>query len=180
MIDMTNRRSVLNPIILGKIRKYGYGIMASPLFEEAMEQTHHVRTTVGDHSIGVAYFGLMFCALLIHIGIKVNEQEVVRAALLHDLGIVGRDNKFHNNYQCCIQHPIDSLAIAEELVPDLDDVERDSIRYHMFPLMCRNPHHAVGWIITVADKVSQMQDMLAPRSHADLVNRSADESAQSA
>lgn len=158
----------MNPIIIHKIRKYGYGIMASPLFEEALEQTHHVRSTVGDHSIGVAYFGLAICALLIHVGIKINEREVVRAALLHDLGIVGRGRKFHNNYECCIQHPIDSVEIAESLVPDLDEIERDSIRYHMFPLMCRGPHHAVGWVITVADKVSQMQDMIAPVAHKEL------------
>lgn len=155
----------MNLIIASKIRKYGYSIMATPLFEDAMEQTHHIRSTVGDHSIGVAYWGLVLCALLIHIGIKVNEREVVRAALLHDLGIVGRDQKFHNNYECCIQHPKDSLAIAEDLIPDLTEVEKDSIRYHMFPLMCRNPHHTVGWIITLADKMSQMQDMIAPVSH---------------
>lgn len=146
--------------------------MASPLFQEAMEQTHHLRTTVGDHSINVAYYGLIICALLVHIGIRINERELVRASLCHDLGIVGRSHKFKNNRECCVRHPIDSLAIAEQMLPDLTDVERDSIRYHMFPLLCRNPHHAVGWVITIADKISQMRDMIAPISHPYIISGS--------
>lgn len=152
----------MNAAIAHKIQQYGYGIMSSSLFEEAMEQTHHMRTTVGDHSINVAYYGLMICAILIHMGIKVNEKELVRASLCHDLGILGRDHKFHNNQECCVQHPIDSLEIAQEMLPDITDVEMDSIRYHMFPLMCRHPHHAEGWIITVADKIALVRDVTMP------------------
>lgn len=152
----------LNVVIAHKIRKYGYGIMASPLFQQGFNQAHHYRTTVSDHSLNVAYYGLMICALLIHLGIKVNERDLVRAALCHDLGILGRYDKFRNNQECCVQHPIDSLAIAENMLPDITEIERDSIRYHMFPIMCPHPHHAEGWIITVADKIALARDMAWP------------------
>lgn len=152
----------MNVVIAHKIHQYGNGIMSTPMFQKALEQKHHYRTTVGDHSVNVAYYSLMISALLVHIGIRINERAIVRASLCHDFGILGRDRKFHNNKECCVQHPIDSLEIAKKMLPDISDLEKDCIRYHMFPLMCPHPHHREGWIITVADKIALARDCIYP------------------
>ncbi len=152
----------MNLVAVHKINKYGQLILGTEYFETAMGQTHHGVTTVGDHSLHVAYYSLLICALLVKLGISISERELVRASLCHDLGILGRYDKYRNNRECCRRHPIDSGEVARDILPDLSEKERDAITHHMWPLNLHRPHSKEGWIITVADKMAATNERMMP------------------
>ena len=138
----------MNYSYVGKINTFGTQVLRSKYFEAALSQKHHNFTTVGDHSLNVAYYSLLLAGALDH--------------LCHDLGIVGRSYKFRNNRQCCRQHPSDSGKVAKKILPDITEKEEDAIEHHMWPLNFHCPHCREGWIISVADKISAMGECFAP------------------
>lgn len=152
----------MNYSYVGKINTFGTQVLRSKYFEAALSQKHHNFTTVGDHSLNVAYYSLLLAGALDHVGLHTSEEMLVRASLCHDLGIVGRSYKFRNNRQCCRQHPIDSGKVAKKILPDITEKEEDAIEHHMWPLNFHCPHCKEGWIISVADKISAMGECFAP------------------
>ena len=94
------------------IKKYGHDILASKEFKQAQRQIHHYRTTVASHSVRTAITGLKICSAVRKIGITVDTRMVVRTALLHDLGMIGRDKLYRNDYECCLkQHQYQSKYV---------------------------------------------------------------------
>lgn len=135
------------------VRRYGAEVLQSEIWERAMRQTHHNRWTVGSHSMSVCVAALRMSYWLEdnHICL-VNHREIVQAALCHDLGIVGRYEKFPNNRVCCHQHPLDSAEIAKKIYPDISEKTFYTIRCHMWPLCIALPKTREAVIITLADK----------------------------
>ena len=129
-------------------------------FVDGAFQTHHHRTTVLDHSIHVAEFSSSIATVLENIGICISRKELIRGALLHDIGIVGNRNKGKKILGHCliVFHPIESLRIAKASVPDLTTKERNIILCHMFPISLCFPHSIEAWIVTIADKVVAVQE----------------------
>lgn len=143
------------------VRTYGAEVLNSPEFMRAKEQTHHHVTTVGDHSIGVAYTSVKICRFLNAVHIKTDTESMVRGALCHDLGIVGRYEKFSNNLVCWQRHPKESCDVASELLGDLSKRERDIIRHHMWPTTPVPPHCREGYVIVIADKYCAVREVAA-------------------
>lgn len=112
---------------------YGHRILESNQFANAKDQKHHFRTDVASHSINVALFCIAFYQLLSLFHIKLNLATLIIAALAHDLGIIGRREKFSSNYQCLKGHPKDSVAAVREIIPEVDIRVCDAISSHMFP-----------------------------------------------
>ena len=94
---------------------YGTDVIETPEFQDAFYQIHHVRTTVAVHSINVAVISIVLCILLSRIHVRTDMKDVVRAALCHDLGIMGRHHKYRNNFECSQQHPVDSVEVAKKM-----------------------------------------------------------------
>ncbi len=132
-------------------------IMTSSCFLRAMEQPHHGNTTVGRHSIEVKDFSLAICRALARKEIVTDERSVLIAALCHDLGMVGRYEKYRNNLECCFRHPVDSVEEARKLYPEMDSATEDIIRNHMWPLAVHRPRSLEGYIVSLADKRVSMQ-----------------------
>ena len=143
------------------IKNYGEDILESDEFETALNQTHHSRTSVAKHSVLTAAEGLRISRRLEKMGIKVDEKKVVRLALLHDFGILGRKEKFRNNYQCWREHPRDSLAIAKKLWPEIDEAGLKAISRHMWPLSLKSPTDKEGMILCLADKEESIKDFIS-------------------
>ena len=128
-----------NRRIAADISAYGKEVIDSDLFRKAFAQKHHTNTTVGEHTLNVTAAALRLC---------------------HDLGIIGRYEKFENNRVCCRLHPIDSVRISRKLVPEIDHKTEEIIRCHMWPLNGWMPTSAEGYLITVADKYSSIRELL--------------------
>ena len=141
------------------VRTYGAEILDSPEFQRAMEQKHHHVTTVGNHSLGVAYTSVKICRFLNAMHIKTDTESIVRGALCHDLGIVGRYEKFSNNLVCWQRHPKESYKVARKLLGDLNKCEKDIICHHMWPTTPMPPRCREGYVIVLADKYCAVREV---------------------
>ncbi len=142
-----------------KIKLYGRDILSSEEFRRARTQVHHYRTSLAAHSILTARIGLGICEFLRKCGISVDERKVVRIALLHDLGMVGRHEKYRNNYECGYMHPIHSAESAGRIWKDIDEDSVKAIKSHMWPLSLRIPTSWEGVVLCIADKRASFLDV---------------------
>lgn len=147
----------MDDIILYIIAKYGKRIISSEEFMHTFEQTHHLNTTVGDHTLSVAAEAVKLCLMR---GYSDEEtiRNVVTAALCHDLGIMGRKEKYSNNAVCYMKHPLDSVDAYTDVTGEREERVMDSIRNHMFPVKPGIPRYKEGWILTLADKISSVKE----------------------
>lgn len=142
--------------------EYRGDILGSGEFQRAFGQTHHKCMTVADHSLGVCVICLYICLVLKKIHISVHVRDLTVAALCHDLGIMGRYEKYRSNFECCGRHPVDSLDCIRELIgeEEYNDIIENSVRCHMWPLTPLPPRYREGIILTTADKVSAVMERL--------------------
>ncbi len=145
----------INALLLAQ----GMDILLSDEFGEALVQTHHNVSTVASHTLGVAVVSLMICYLLMKLHIRTDTQRMTRAALCHDLGILGRDKKYRNNVQCCFRHPKDSVEVVRKLVVENDPALESAVVCHMWPLGPHLPKNREGIILSVADKISSCMEI---------------------
>ena len=143
-----------------EIHRYGDPVLRSDQFRKAMQQKHHFGGSVGEHTLRVTATSLRLCHALERLGIRTDTCSVVRGALCHDLGIVGRYEKYRNNRECCVEHPKDSVQIARELFPELDEKTERIIRRHMWPLGGSVPGSREEVIVSLSDKYASVKDVL--------------------
>lgn len=146
--------------IVADVNSMGRDILDSEEFARALEQTHHDKTTVGNHSMEVACIALSLSRRLRALHISVNEKAVVRGALCHDLGILGRYDKYSNNFVSLQKHPGDSVVTAAKLLGELTKVEKDIIAHHMWPVTLVPPRHKEAILVNVADKISSIREVI--------------------
>ncbi len=135
-------------------------ILHSEIFGQACRQTHHLDTTVAMHSVGVARYAMKLCDLLERNGMKVDRDKVLIGSLCHDLGIIGRDEKFGSSVQCCLGHPVDSVTVAKDILGDIDEKTAGIIRTHMWPLAKEMPDSREALIVNVCDKHESVMETL--------------------
>ncbi|HAG68427.1 MAG TPA: hypothetical protein DCL38_00470 [Lachnospiraceae bacterium] len=141
------------------VREYGADVLKSEAFRAGCGQRHHIVTTVTVHSRKVAMYTVLICRKLKELGIETDERSIVRAALCHDLGMVGRREKFRNNSECSKKHPIDSVKLAREIYPDMNERMENAIRWHMWPMVPHMPATSEEIILIMADKLASLGDM---------------------
>lgn len=149
-----------NKRIAHDILAYGGDIISSDLFRKGFSQKHHTNTTVAEHTLNVAASALRISYALEKTGVGVDIRAVTVGALCHDLGIIGRYEKFSDDRECLRLHPLDSVRAARELVPGIDHKTEEIIRCHMWPVNGWKPSSVEGYIITVADKYSSVRELL--------------------
>ena len=147
--------------IKNDIDSFGGDILSSDELKEAYDQTQHMWSTVGEHTLRVTASSVMICYALRKLGIKANIPAVVIGSLCHDLGILKRDEKYESKKECYREHPADSVKVAKELVPDLTEHSADIIERHMWPGgSSKLPNSVEGMIVSVADKYAAVKDIV--------------------
>lgn len=155
------KREYLNQRIADDVERYGGEVIDSEEMRSAFEQTHHRWSTVGEHTIRVTVSSVMICYVLKKLHIKVNVPAVVVASLCHDLGMLGRYEKFSSGKECSREHPKESVAVARELVSDLPEKTEDIIERHMWPMgQAKAPNSIEGIVVSVADKYNAVKDLV--------------------
>lgn len=147
---------------LEEISEVGRRVFDSEIFKKGRTQTHHGTSTVGYHTFEVADSALRICDYLRNRGISINRREVIIGALCHDLGIIGRHEKFRNNIVCSQQHPRDSVKEAQKLFYDMSPKMKKIIGRHMWPITPMWPTSREGWVVNLADKIATFNDLLHP------------------
>jgi uncharacterized protein len=153
--------------ITEEIHMAGNDILHSDVYLESKHHRHHFRTNVSDHSMRVAVASLKMCRLLEKTGLKIDEREMIRGALLHDYFQYDLHDKSDHRYPhrihffCGLYHPGDACRVASARF-DITPKEADIITHHMWPLTVLPPHTLEGWVITLTDKyVSTIELMSA-------------------
>lgn len=128
-------------------------------FSEEKKAIQHGSTTVYAHSVNVARLSSF---LADHLPLKVHQQSLVRGALLHDYFLYD----WHHKDECPSRwhgftHPGCAAENAERDFR-INDVEKDIIRHHMFPLTLSPPKTKEGWIVCIADKICAVQETAGP------------------
>ncbi len=147
--------------IRGDLMRYGDDVLKSDEMKQAFQQTHHQWSTVGEHTFRVAFSSVMICYALRKLNIKVSIPAVVIGALCHDLGILGRSEKFSSAKECSREHPKDSVEVARGIVSEMPEGTEDIIERHMWPAgETEAPNSIEGVVVSIADKYSAVKDIV--------------------
>lgn len=121
-----------------------------------MEQyIQHGTTTVFEHVVSVSIMALRLSAFF---SVKSENISMTRGALLHDYFL-------YDWHKCKLyqlhgyHHPKIALENAKKVV-ELNEVEKDVIVHHMFPLTLPPPKTKEGFIVSCADKICSLFETL--------------------
>ncbi|MCD8214741.1 MAG: HD domain-containing protein [Clostridiales bacterium] len=107
----------------------------------------HIGTSRLQHSLNVSYYSFLISKFL-----HCDYRSAARAGILHDLFFYDwHTDKTSESH--VFRHPKEALRNAEELT-DLNDIEKDAIINHMFPLSSGIPRYKESYVVSVADKYS--------------------------
>ncbi len=116
---------------------------------------HHIKGSVYEHSIKVAY--LCYKHHKKH-GTSIDLGEFVRGALLHDFYLYDWHDMLPGHRLHIFTHPKYALLNAIKHYPELTGRQQDMIGRHMFPLTLLPPKTRVGWLVCYYDKIAALSD----------------------
>ena len=155
---MNTRKQSEEEAICQDIIQYGKEILTSDVFRQTACQTHHLQSTVMEHTMNVCIIAVKLCREKMRKGAQLNEKDLIQAALCHDLGMIGREKKYRHVVDTWMSHPAESAKIARKIVPDLSPDAEQMILSHMWPLSGRPPRSREGRLLCRADKYASMAD----------------------
>lgn len=159
--QIREKREARKDRIEKELELYGSDVLNSKEMQEAFQQTHHRWSTVGEHTFRVAFSSVMIAYALKKLNIKVNLPAVVIGALCHDLGILGRHEKYSSAKEMSREHPRESVAVARELLENMPEKTEDIIERHMWPAgQSKAPNSIEGAIVSAADKYNAVKDIV--------------------
>ena len=113
---------------------------------------HHYGSNRYEHSLSVAYNSYRICKFL-----DLDHVSAARAGLLHDLFLYDCENPETRPQNHIKEHPKVSLTNAEKLFV-LNDMEKDIILKHMWPVTIRFPKYPESFVVTFVDKYSALKE----------------------
>ena len=140
----------------------GSRILFTKEFKKAYDQVHHLTETVADHMIDVA---IVIIDRTFHDTAEsteaVDRRVLIEAALTHDLGILGRHEKYSGQIQTLLSHPKDTIRVLRDEMHIHDPQIEDAILTHMFPVTpLLVPTTREARILSMADKNASNFEML--------------------
>ena len=134
-------------------------IVRSDRFLRAKTLGHHGKVSLADHSRRTAMYGRNICRSLEKRGIPVSEKDVVRACLLHDIGMTDLEVFDKVSWKKAYLHPTRGAAIAREEYR-AGRIQCDAIRKHMWPICIIPPLYKESWVVLAADKWCSFHEFL--------------------
>lgn len=125
-------------------------------FNELKQYIQHGSTSVYEHCVNVACLSLWICEKT---RIKVNKYSLVKGALLHDYFLYDWHVPDKTHMLHGFTHPSVAFKNASKSF-ELSNIEKDIIIKHMFPLTPVPPHFKESWIVTIADKICSIMEIL--------------------
>ncbi len=148
-----------NKQLMQMLCQYARDILDSEGMKLQAGFVQHGAVSTYQHSVSVA---LCSMRLALRLGLEVDMRSMVRGALLHDYFLYdwhdpSRTPRFHG-----YTHPKTALLNAERDFC-LNNIERDIIKKHMFPLTPIPPRYIESFIVMVADKICATRETIAER-----------------
>ena len=154
------KKEIKKEAIQDAIFSEGADILNSERFKKAESVQHHKKYHVRGHSLRTAGSALRICDWLNHHGVKVDRRDVIRAGLLHDIGMT--EDQVHDSasYRKAYSHPKEGARIAAEEY-GANEIQQNAIQRHMWPVCVIPPKHVAGWVVILADKTSSHKEFFA-------------------
>lgn len=133
------------------LKEHGDDILQSENFKKTRAHIQHGTMTVHNHCMDVARYSLLLNKKL---RIGCNKHDLIRGALLHDYFLYDWHDKeylAHRQRLHGFHHPATALRNAEKEY-SLNDIQREIIKKHMWPLSVIPPMCREAWVVTAADK----------------------------
>ena len=138
----------------------GDDIIGSERFQKAKSVPHHSKQgNIALHSLETTGFAVQLARQLKERGKLVNMRDVVRASLLHDIGMTVDEVFLSPPPVKGKSHPKVGACIAkEEFGANANQI--DAILHHMWPVCTIVPPHTIeGVILTCADKMCSIAEV---------------------
>lgn len=130
-------------------------ILTSDEIEETKYFQQHNGTSVYYHCASVAYFSLILANTF---RIKCDYSSLIRGALLHDYYLYDWRDKDKSHSWHGFRHPYTACKKADEVF-GLNELEKEIIKRHMFPLTPVPPKHIEAYLVSIADKILAMREV---------------------
>ncbi len=141
--------------IVAAIRSQAIPLLASGRLAMTKQFVQHSDLSVFQHCAHVAYISCVICMKL---GLRVDYQEMIRGALLHDYFLYD----WHDRRACHPYHPTYHPTLAmrnASLDYSLTKKEKQIIQRHMWPLTIIPPTCPEAWAVTMADKICTLLEV---------------------
>lgn len=115
---------------------------------------HHSNTTCLEHSIYVSYMSFLLCKWL-----RFDFYSAARGGLLHDFFLYDWHKTKQEKGLHGFTHPYTALKNANEIFI-LNDIEKDIIVKHMWPLTIRLPRYKETLIVSLVDKYCAIMEII--------------------
>ncbi len=122
-----------------------------PEFLKLKDEFHHGISRY-EHSLRVSKMVYQMTKKL-----NLDYERATRAALLHDF-FFNEDVKEYNAKKTLQIHPLYACQNAM-LYFDIDDMQQNMIRSHMFPVFLERPKYKESIVLTIADKIVATHEM---------------------
>ncbi len=126
-------------------------IISNDTIKEMKNYRQHCNTSCYKHCMQVAYFTYICCKKL-----KLDYVSATRAAMMHDLFLYDWRKKYRNIELPGLHafvHPQIAFKNASKIF-ELNDIEKDVILKHMWPVTFALPKYKESYIVTTMDKYS--------------------------
>jgi uncharacterized protein len=118
------------------------------------EIPQHTNVNCLDHSVFVSYISFKLCRFF---GLEYVAGS--RGGLLHDLFLYDWRIEKNRRKLHLLSHPQTAMENASQLF-DLNDMEKDIIKKHMWPLTIKMPKYMESFLVGCADKFCAIVEML--------------------
>ena len=149
---MISRSARYRPILF----EHGGDILASREMQFEHIFMQHGTTSCYTHSVNVACMSLWLAERL---RIRVDRRSMVRGALLHDFFMYNWNDPASMRPLHGFTHAREALCNAQKQF-ELNEIERDVIKKHMFPLNIALPRYRETALVSAADKISAVMELL--------------------
>ena len=127
-------------------------ILSDETFQSLRIYKHHYGSNRYEHCLSVAYNSYKICKLL-----SLDYVSAARAGLLHDLFLYDCENPETRPKNHIKEHPKTALENANKLFL-LNDIEKDIILKHMWPITFATPKYLESFVITFVDKYCAVKE----------------------
>ncbi|HBC96222.1 MAG TPA: HD family phosphohydrolase [Clostridium sp.] len=135
-------------------RKCINDLIASPVVLSMQNFVQHGSLSCLEHCINVSYKSYVICRYL-----NLNYRSAARGGLLHDMFLYDWHTSKPENGLHAFVHPILALKNANMYFV-LNDVEKDIIAKHMWPLTLKPPKYGESLIVSSVDKYCAFTETL--------------------
>lgn len=150
-----NKGDKMEEKIIKIIKKYGKDIINNKTFISQKKYIQHADISVYEHVLNVCYLSVK---IALKYNIKVNYKSLVRGALLHDYFLYDWHEKDASHRLHGFTHPYKAAKNAKRDF-NINKLEENIIKRHMFPLTPIPPKYKEGLIVTLADKICATKEI---------------------